>query len=162
LRLFSLLLLTTALFVTSAEARPRPPKENSPEGIVFKVYRDFAWEAVMAGGGYGLMQQPPEVLKQYFDNKLTSLILRDRKCSEKGEVCRLDFVPIWDSQDPAAVDLTVEKTKKNNIIKVEFRYPSSNEKIELSYRVTNTAKGWRISDISGKDWSLLKILSSAE
>jgi len=40
--------------------------------------------------------------------------------------------------------------------------PSTNEKIELVYHVTNTAKGWRISDISGKDWSLLKILLSPE
>ena len=107
------------------------------------------------------MQEPPRILKQYFDEKLTSLILRDRACSEKGDgVCRLDFVPMWDSQDPAAVDLTVEKTEKKNIIKVQFRYPGSNEKIELRYRVTKTPEGWRISDIAGKDWSLLAILSS--
>jgi hypothetical protein len=162
LRLFSLLVLAAALLVASAEAAPRRPKVNSPEGIVFKVYRDFAWEAVMGGRGDGLMQQPSRILKQYFDEKLTSLILRDRACSRKGEVCRLDFVPMWDSQDPAAVDLTVEKTEKNNIIKVQFRYPGSNEKIELKYRVTRTPKGWRISDIAGKDWSLLAILSKPE
>lgn len=108
------------------------------------------------------MQQPPKILKQYFDENLTALILRDRKCSEKGEICRLDFVPMWASQDPAAVDLTVEKTGKKDIIKVQFRYPSTNEKIELKYRVTKTPNGWRISDIAGKDWSLLAILSSPE
>ena len=116
----------------------------------------------MAAGYDGLMQQPPQILKQYFDDNLTALILRDRKCSEKGEICRLDFVPIWAAQDPAAVDLSVEKTKKKDIIKVKFRYPSNNEKIELTYRVTKTLKGWRISEISGKDWSLLAILSSPE
>jgi hypothetical protein len=162
LRLVTLSIVAATLLVASAEAAPSPPKANTPEGIVFKVYRDFAWEAVMAGGWDGLMEQPPAILKQYFDDKLTALILRDRKCSEKGEICRLDFVPIWASQDPAAVDLTVEKTKKTNIIKVQFRYPSTNEKMELRYQVTSTTKGWRISDISGKDWSLLKILSSPE
>jgi hypothetical protein len=161
-RLLSLVLLATALFATSADAELRQPNVNSPEGIVFKLYRDYAWEAVMAAEWDGLMEQPPQILKQYFDDNLTALILRDRKCSEKGEICRLDFVPIWTSQDPAAVDLTVEKTEKKNIIKVKFRYPSTNEKIELKYRVTKTTKGWRISDISGKDWSLLAILSAPE
>jgi hypothetical protein len=161
-RLLTFVLLATALFAATAEAELRPPKVNSPEGIVFKLYRDYAWEAVMAAGYDGLMQQPPRILKQYFDDNLTDLILRDRKCSEKGEICRLDFVPIWASQDPAAVDLTVEKTNKKNIIKVTFRYPSNKENIELKYRVTNTPKGWRISDIVGKEWSLLALLSSPE
>jgi hypothetical protein len=161
-RLVTLLLLATALFAASADAELRPPKENSPEGIVFKLYRDYAWEAVMAAGYDGLMQQPPQTLKQYFDDNLTTLILRDRKCSEKGEICRLDFDPVWASQDPAAVDLIVEKTKKKDTIKVKFRYPSNNEKIELKYRVIQTPRGWRISDISGKDWSLLAILSAPE
>lgn len=161
-RLLFLILLGIALFAVSAEAEPYPPKVNSPEGVVFKLYQDYAWEAVMAAGYDGLMQQPPQILKRYFDDNLTALILRDRKCSEKGEICRLDFVPIWASQDPAAVDLTVEKTKKKDIVKVKFRYPSTNEKIELKYRVTNTPRGWRVSDIAGKDWSLLAILSSPE
>jgi hypothetical protein len=158
----ALVLVTATLFGTLAGADLGPPKVNSSDGIVFKLYRDYAWEAVMAAGSDGLMQQPPQVLKQYFDDNLTALILRDRKCSDKGEICRLDFVPMWASQDPAAVDLTVAKTKKNNIIRVQFRYPSTNEKIELRYHVSNTAKGWRICDISSKDWSLLKILSSPE
>lgn len=162
IRFLSLVVIASALFASSAWAELRPPRVNSPEGIVFKLYRDYAWEAVIAAGYDGLMQQPPQILKQYFDDNLTNLILRDRKCSEKGEICRLDFVPIWDSQDPAAVDLTVEKSEKKNIIKVKFRYPSTNKKIELKYRVTMTPKGWRISDISGKDWSLLAILSSLE
>lgn len=162
IRFLSLLVIAFALFASSAWAELQPPRVNSPEGIVFKLYRDYAWEAVIAAGYDGLMQQPPKILKQYFDENLTALILRDRKCSEKGEICRLDFVPMWASQDPAAVDLTVEKTGKKDIIKVQFRYPSTNEKIELKYRVTKTPNGWRISDIAGKDWSLLAILSSPE
>jgi hypothetical protein len=84
-RLISLILLATALFAVTAEAELRPPRVNSPEGIVFKIYKDYAWEAVMAAGYDGLMQQPPQILKQYFDDKLAALILRDRKCSEKGK-----------------------------------------------------------------------------
>ena len=91
-----------------------------------------------------------------------ALILKDRACTEKKGMCNLSFVPIWGSQDPGARDLTVEKTDKPNIIIVKFRYPGNDEKVELKYRLTKTAKGWRISDVSGKDWSLFSILSSPE
>lgn len=162
IRYFSVLALVASLLVTKAEASPRPPKANSPEGIVFQVYREYAWEAVMAGGWGGLMEQSRNVLERYFDERLVSLILKDRACAEKEGMCRLDFGPIWASQDPSASGLTVEKTDKPNIIEVKFRYPSTDKKIELQYRVTKTAKGWRISDITGKDWSLLSILSSPQ
>lgn len=162
IRFLYLMVIASALIASPAWAELQPPRVNSPEGIVFQLYRDYAWEAVIAAGYDGLMQQPSQILQQYFDENLIALILRDRKCSENGEICRLDFVPMWASQDPAAVDLTVEKTESKNIIKVQFRYPGTNEKIELKYRVTKTPMGWRISDIAGKDWSLLAILSSPE
>lgn len=162
LRVLCFIALSTVLLITSTEAALRPPKANSPDGIVFKLYRDYAWEAVMAQGWDGLLEQPRKVLEQYFDEKLSSLILRDQACAEKEGMCRLDFDPIWASQDPSAGDLTVEKTKKADIIAVKFRYPSTNKKILLKYRVTKTSKGWRISDIIGEDWSLLAILSAPE
>jgi hypothetical protein len=154
---------TLSFLITSVEATPRPPDSNSPEGIVFKLYRDYAWEAIMAGSfSDELLEQPQNVLEQYFDEKLTALILKNRVCEEKKGMCNLDFNPIWDSQDPSAGDLTVEKTDKQNIVSVKFRYPSTDERTELKYRVTKTAAGWRISDISGKDWSLVSILSRPE
>jgi|MudIll2142460700_1097286.scaffolds.fasta_scaffold139748_2 hypothetical protein len=158
--LFSFFAITFA--INSVEAAPFQPNDKSPDGIVLRVYKDFAWEAVMARSFDGLMQQPKGVLKQYFDEKLTSLILKDQACAEKKGMCNLSFVPIWGSQDPSAGDLTVEKTDDPNIITVKFRYCCNDEKIELKYRVTKTGKGWRISDISGKNWSLLSILSSPE
>lgn len=139
------------------------PPASAPEGMVFQLYKEYAWEAVLTGGPDGLMQQPREVLESYFDTNLASLILKDRACVKKRrEICKLDFDPIWASQDPSAGDLNVEKTKNENIVKVQFRYPSTDERIELLYRLTKTSKGWRISDISSKQWSLLAILSSKE
>lgn len=162
LRSILLTFFAITLLTLSVGAAPFQPNDSSPEGIVFKIYKDFAWEAVMSGPYDGLMQQPQIVLEQYFDEKLTSLILKDRACAKKKGMCNLDFLPIWDSQDPSAGDLTVEKTNKPYIISVTFRYPSIDKKIELKYRVTKTTKGWRISNISGKDWSLLLILSSPQ
>jgi len=161
LRSTLLTVVAIAVLITSAEAVPRPPKANSQQGTVLKLYRDFAWEAVMDVPGWdGLMDQPRKVLDQYFDEKLTSLILRDRACAEKKGMCRLDFCPIWASQDPSAGDLQVEPSDKPNYVSVKFRYPSTNEKVELKYRLTQTPKGWRISDIIGPDWSLLNILTA--
>lgn len=163
IRSFSLILLIGFLFITNAEgSSSSSPKANSPESIVFQIYRDFAWEAVMAGNLDGLMEQSRSGLERYFDDKLTSLILKDRACAEKEGMYSLDFLPIWSSQDPSARELTIEKTDNQNIIKVKFIYPSTDEKIELLYRVTKTPKGWRISDISGKNWSLLLILTSSK
>ena len=45
------------LLIISVEAAPFQPNDSSPEGIVLKVYKDFAWEAVMAAEHYdGLMK----------------------------------------------------------------------------------------------------------
>jgi hypothetical protein len=158
--LFSFFIIIS--LITSVDAASFQPNDSIPEGIVLKVYKDYAWEAIMAGPYDGLLEQPKSVLEQYFDEKLTSLILKDRACAEKKGICNLDFDPVWDSQDPSASDLEVKKTDKQNIISVTFRYPSNDERTELKYRVTKTVKGWRISDISGKDWSLVSILSKPE
>lgn len=157
----SLFSLAVTLFITSAEAAQSLTSANSPETTVLKFYRDFAWEAVMDVPGWdGLIDQPKNVLGQYFDERLTFLILRDRECAKKNGQCRLDFLPIWASQDPGAGDLKVEKSGEADCVLVTFRYPSTNEKIQLKYRISETPKGWRISDIKGPDWSLLSILES--
>lgn len=163
LRSLALLMFTAALLITSVEASPRPPETDSPKTIVLKLYRDFAWEAVMDVPAWpGLIDQPKNVLERYFDDKLTSLILKDRACAKKQGLCRLDFLPIWASQDPSAGDLTVEESGEPHIVLVKFRYRSTNEEVQLKYRMSKTTRGWRISDITGSDWSLLSILGSPE
>jgi hypothetical protein len=155
--LFSVLMVSSGL-----QASALPSGDDSPKGIVFKIYRDFAWEAVMAGGWGGLLEQPKEVLSQYFDANLTSLLLKDRVLANKEGMGNLDFSPIWASQDPSAVDMKITGADKPNLVKVEFRYPSNGQKIELTYKVTKTNRGWRISNIIGKDWSLLSILNPSK
>ena len=163
LRSLLLVFFAAALLITSAEASPHLSNTDSPEATVLKLYRDFAWEAVMEVPEWeGLMDQPRKVLDQYFDDNLSSLILKDRACAEKEGLCRLDFLPIWDSQDPTARDLKVEKSGKPDVVLVKFRYLTTNEKVELKYRLSKTSRGWRISDITGQAWSLLSILTSAK
>jgi hypothetical protein len=156
-----LLILAPAFLLTSADAFPSKPNDDSSETTVLKLYRDFAWEAVMNVPGWeGLIDQPRNILEEYFDQKITTLILEDRACAEKEGLCRLGFLPIWASQDPSAGDLSVEKSDKTNVVLVKFRYQTTGERVMLKYIMAETPVGWRISDIIGPDWSLLSILTS--
>jgi hypothetical protein len=162
---FSFIICTVSLLSTSVEADSPQRKNSEQEEIVSQLYRDFAWEAVMHQPSWiGLMDQPRGILERYFDKKLTTLILQDRTCAKKEGVCRLNFLPIWGSQDPSASDLEVQQSDKAHIALAKFRYPSTDEMVTLMYQLTKTSKGWRISDISGimngTKWSLLSILES--
>ncbi len=159
-RLVSVSALTCALWNTAIEIGSS--QQASPQAaIVAQLCQDFAWEAVLSEPSLpGAMDQPRQVLERYFDQNLTALILKDRACAEKKGMCNLDFLPLWDSQNPAVTNLAVSQTAQPNIVTVEYREPRSNKITALSYQLTNTNQGWRISDIKGSNWSLLSILSS--
>lgn len=137
---------------------------NGPVALVTRLYKAYAWEAVIEQpdlSSSDLFEQPRNVLAQYFDKHLVELILQDRECAEKAhEVCRLDFMPMWSGQDPGATDLVIRQTGKAKIVSVQFRYPGNGELITLSYQLSQTAEGWRISDIRGASFSLLSVLGS--
>jgi hypothetical protein len=151
---FAVLLLS----LSSLSASPPPVVADA---VVSQLYRDFAWETVSDHAEKpGLIDQSRSVLSRYFDDGLTNLILADRACAERThEVCRLDFSPIWDSQDPAASGVKVSATKDPSVVKVRFRNPASGEVTELLYRMTKTQTGWRVHDIVYKSHeSLLALL----
>lgn len=135
----------------SSSAIAEPPTPIGGIAIVAKLYRDFAWEALIdepKQSELELLNQPRQVLSQYFNNNLVSLLLKDRECQRKThEICNLDFLPIWAGQDPGAYQLKVLATSNPNIVSVNFLYPSNGGKIELTYRVTKTKEGWRVGDI---------------
>lgn len=141
-------------------------KYNKPEDVVAWLYRDFAWEAVMDmhWEGASLIEQPREVLGRYFSAELVSLILKDRACTQKThEICRLDFDPIFASQDPGAAELKISPADNSGIVHVQFLYPSNHEQVKLAFKVVKTASGWRINDIVYKDsLSLLRLLSGSQ
>ena len=139
---------------------------EKPEDTVARIYKDFAWEIMNApiSKRATLIEQPEKILLQYFDDRLTALILKDRACVTKThEICRLDFAPIWASQDPSADDLKIYPATSSNIVRVQFRHPGDKSLIKLSYRMTKTARGWRISDIEYASWpSLTAILRATD
>lgn len=139
----------TALICTAlAAAAPRASDEQV--AVVGSLYKSFAWQVLSNSGsvfGKPLTQQEGSVLRHYFDQELASLLVKDHDCAAKtGELCNLDFDPIFTSQDPAAADLTI-RSMPRDIVAVEFTYPSSGEKVRLEYRMTRKENSWRIDDI---------------
>lgn len=138
---------------------------NSPITIVAHLYSDYAWEAVLDtpySAKTGLLDEPPKILRRYFSKRLTELFSNDRECAKRTkEICRLDFLPIWNSQDPAATDLTITPTNKPNSIRVQFINPSNRQKIELYFILIREPLGWRVDNIISDDWDLRSILETS-
>lgn len=135
-------------------AAPSAPEEQV--AIVGSLYKTFAWQVLSNSNrifGKPLAQQERSVLRRYFDQELTSLLVEDRHCAAiSGGICNLDFDPIFASQDPAATDLSI-RSMSNDIVTVEFTYPSNGEKVRLEYRLAKNPGGWRIHDIRYPDMS---------
>ena len=142
--------------------------QSGAVAAVVQLYRAYAWEAVIdepTQPTLELMEQPGKVLARYFDDTLTALILTDRACAARvhGE-CNLDFLPIWDGQDPSgSAEMKIAATADPGVVAVTFRYLPNYQMVHLSYRMTRTTRGWRIHDIvSSRGWSLLALLRRAE
>lgn len=62
------------------------------------------YKAFPATGGLNdqsIVEQKKVILEKYFDKQLSSLITRDNLCKQRTqEICKLDFDPIYASQDP--------------------------------------------------------------
>jgi len=159
-RLVTVLSLTLPCMAFATSALPVTDERVA---VVGNLYRAFAWQALASPDdvfGKSLVEQDSSVLHRYFDRELALLLINDQRCIERtGELCNLDFDPIFASQDPAAADLLI-RSITNNMVAVEFTYPSNGEKVRLEYRLTRSENGWRISDIRypGKSQATLKQL----
>lgn len=92
---------------------------------------------------------------------MVRLILRDRACEERThEICRLDYDPIWDSQDPGAAEMTIRQSKDPSRVSVDFTFPGKSERIHIVYVLVRMRDGWRIAGIQGRASSLRKILQA--
>ncbi|WP_155393682.1 DUF3828 domain-containing protein [Xanthomonas albilineans] len=128
---------------------------NNPSSTVCRLYRDYGWPALFQSDdearrylGKPIAEQSKEILSKYFDPHLTQLILNEADCNarSRGELCKLDFDPIFASQDDAAINLVVKDAGGGNV-DVQYTYPSSGQKISLDFKLKNLSVGWRIYDI---------------
>lgn len=128
--------------------------------FVENLYRQFAWEAVIARPG---PSQPEAGLEQFCTPELLRLILNDREeATRSGEVGCLDFLPLWNSQDPRACDLGVSAGSKPNTVVVSFQPLGAEGKTVLFFVVEETPAGIRIADIEYPSGSALASLLKSD
>ncbi len=150
--------LFISLLFTSAACFGADTKKSSPEDFLRSLYR-FHQPGKDTPDWFG----DKRTLSKYFDKELTALFIQDDECQKREQgVCNLDFDPIYDAQD-------FEKETSNlqivavvgqpDFFKVTFTNIGTRT---LVYRLTNTPKGWRISDIKYSEGPSLKEILSRE
>ncbi|WP_155394175.1 DUF3828 domain-containing protein [Xanthomonas albilineans] len=129
--------------------------DNDARYTVYHLYRDFGWQALFESSGEAeqylgksITGQSRGVLNKYFDPQLTQLILNEADCNarSRGELCKLDFDPIFASQDDAAINMVIKDAVDGNVV-VQYEYPSNSQKVSMEFKLRRIPAGWRIYDI---------------
>jgi Protein of unknown function (DUF3828) len=127
------------------------PAATSPTKVVTDLYSAHKGKA-------DPLQYPAskKFLGAYFEKGLLSLYLKDQSES-KGEVGKLDFDPLYNAQDFEIKGFSVAlvaQQKDSAEVAASFKNMGTSEKI--MFLLSNTAQGWRITDIKYSDGRTLK------
>jgi hypothetical protein len=159
-------LLMVTLPYTASGQSPRAVKGSAAtEGqtaVLSRLYRDFAWEATGGDNGPGsltFVDQPRAVLLRYLVPELATLLLKDRECASRSSaICRLDFAPLWDSQDPEVADVSFTLLPRRPKSVVAHLRANGRRATTIVYQMQATKAGWRIADIQFADGRSLRAL----
>ena len=149
--------LFISLVFTSAACFAGDTKESSPEDFIRSLYRFH-----QPGKETPDWFDDKQTLLKYFDKELTALFIKDDECVKREQgVCNLDFDPIYDAQDfeKETTNLKIAAADQPDLFKVTFTNLGTRS---LIYRLTNTANGWRISDIKYPEGPTLKEILSRQ
>jgi hypothetical protein len=158
LRVFVSALLIAAFFATSTFA-----ESNRAVAVVLQLYRDFAWTSVIdePKARITFIDQPSSVLGRYLSPQLITLLKKDRECAARTrEICKLEFDPIWASQDPSAAEMKIVAGALPNTVDVRYVHPGSRKVIRMRYRVLKLGTTWRIDDIEYSNGTSLRAILS--
>lgn len=131
---------------------------------VQRAYRDFAWEAVVDSPGVGqpLLTQSNAVWARYFSPGLIQQLRADRRCVARTRgPCRLEFSPLWASQDPSATRLVIQPGAMPATVEVSFDVPGSGQRARIVFHVVRRPEGWRIDDVTYADGQNLRQVLAA-
>lgn len=153
------ILLALGHLAAAAESGADVPPQVA---VVRSLYERFAAEAVLnqPSADVELVDQPMSVLSRYFDKELGTLWMQDRECAKRThEICRLDFSPLWDSQDPSGATVSIEPDTEQDSVRAIIGYGSKERRV-VHFKLVHTQAGWRIHDIAfdGERQSLRRIL----
>ena len=97
-----------------------------------------------------------QLLGRYFDAALLKLYLKDKR-EAKGEVGRLDGDPLYNAQDMQIRDFSVSAPESAaGETRVTVHFKNIGKRTRIVYVLSQTADGWKISDIRYDDGSSLK------
>ena len=132
--------------------------ELSPKAVVAQLYK-----------AYGTEQSPEgetHLFTRYFDDELLKLYLKDVR-EAKGEVGRLDAVPLYNAQEIQITDFSISAPKITGPSRtgmealVTVRFKNIGKPTRVKCVLHRTVHGWKISDIRyDNGYSLKKILQS--
>jgi hypothetical protein len=146
--------------ISDDPAPAQPPRETAAEAVT-RLYRAYAWETNPATDNrQTLFGESADVMRRYLDSALVQAVLADRACQRRTEgICNLDFVPLWNSQDPGSTTWAVRATRDSTRVEAHIRYPDQPAPTVITYRLRRTRDGWRVVDLSTTAWpSLLALL----
>lgn len=126
--------LVAALLAAACEEKYPP---GSPEYVVQALYKASARDGI---------PKEQEKLSQYFDARLTELLVMDFACVENGEPCGLlYFDPVAQSREPDIEKLELFKPEDEHEVFVHFWQREAEYKAICV--MVKTKDGWRVSDI---------------
>lgn len=147
-----IIVVALSLFsLCGVQAQTSSPAATPPTKVVTNLYSAHQGKADPL-----VYPVSKKLLGAYFEKGLLSLYLKDQSES-KGEVGKLDFDPLYDAQDFEIKDFAVAlatQEKDSAEVAASFKNMGTSEKIV--FLLSNTAQGWRITDIKYSDGRTLK------
>lgn len=112
---------------------------------------------------YRYVFQSAGELSTYFSGDLVRLLSAARDCRVRTkEMCRLDFDPIYSSQDPSILyDLKVTR-RTDAQVRAEFKNVVARPPIRLDFKMVLTLDGWRIDDVRYENGHTLRAILEGE
>jgi hypothetical protein len=161
MRRFFLAVLVLAALSPAPALAAGDPKAKALLESLYKPYTDTAAQDAVAEPS----ADEDARNARYYVPELVALMARDRKeSSARGEVGRLDFDPLTNSQDWEAtpIDIGVEDVSAGKA-RGSATFTLFNKTTVVRFDLVKTSAGWRISDIHWNDAKegLKDILSKA-
>ena len=136
---------------------PAPaPAVSSPSAVVRELYR-----AHRNGYGHIFEKKGRKLQQKFFDRKLAGLIWKDLVETPEGEMGRIDFDPLYNTQDPQIKNLRVGAAAvRGDAATVLVTFVNYDQKVKINFSLVRTKEGWKVSNIDyGEGTNLVQILS---
>jgi hypothetical protein len=126
----------------------------SPKDVVAQLYKAYGSEQTSAG--------ETRLFTRYFDDELLKLYLKDKR-EAKGEVGRIESVPLYNAQEIEITDFSISEPKITEGINalVTVRFKNIGKPTRVGCVLRRTVHGWKISDLRyDNGYSLKKIVQA--